>query len=125
LFTREVLPPVQKTFEIVGSAFVEILISGDLNHEIEALDVKGGSSFQLLQSLDMGQEKPPIVYYAFDSLRLNGKDLQGLTNRRMEGKAGRTAEKASGCDQVFSLLHEKHLRASRTGCRTWAGRVDW
>ena len=26
----------------------------------------------------MGQEKPPIVFYAFDLLRLNGKDLQGL-----------------------------------------------
>jgi bifunctional non-homologous end joining protein LigD len=45
---------------------------------IVALDEKGRSSFQLLQSFDMGQERPPIVFYAFDLLQLNGKDLQGL-----------------------------------------------
>ena len=26
----------------------------------------------------MGEERPPIVFYAFDLLRLNGKDLQNL-----------------------------------------------
>jgi ATP-dependent DNA ligase len=26
----------------------------------------------------MGQEKPPIVFYAFDLIRINGKDLQNL-----------------------------------------------
>jgi ATP-dependent DNA ligase len=26
----------------------------------------------------MGQERPPIVFYAFDLLRLNGKDLRDL-----------------------------------------------
>src|SRR5260370_42591754 len=46
--------------------------------EIVALDEKGRSSFQLLQALDMGHERPPLVFYAFDLLRLNGKDLQGL-----------------------------------------------
>jgi bifunctional non-homologous end joining protein LigD len=49
-----------------------------IDGEIVALDEKGRSSFQLLQGFDMGQERPPIVFYAFDLLRLNGKDLQGL-----------------------------------------------
>src|SRR6202035_2167509 len=49
-----------------------------IDGEIVALDEKGRSSFQLLQGIDMGQEKPPIVFYAFDLLRLNGKNLQAL-----------------------------------------------
>jgi bifunctional non-homologous end joining protein LigD len=49
-----------------------------IDGEIVALDEKGRSSFQLLQSFDMGQEKPPILFYAFDLLRLNGKNLQNL-----------------------------------------------
>jgi bifunctional non-homologous end joining protein LigD len=49
-----------------------------IDGEIVALDEKGRSSFQLLQAFDMGQERPPIVFYAFDLLRLNGKNLQNL-----------------------------------------------
>ena len=47
-----------------------------IDGEIVALDDKGRSSFQLLQGFDMGKERPPIVFYAFDLLRLNGKNLQ-------------------------------------------------
>ena len=43
-----------------------------IDGEIVALDEKGRSSFQALQGFDMGQEKPPIVFYAFDLLQLNG-----------------------------------------------------
>jgi bifunctional non-homologous end joining protein LigD len=49
-----------------------------IDGEIVALDEKGRSSFQLLQAFAMGQERPPIVYYAFDLLRLDGKDLRNL-----------------------------------------------
>lgn len=47
-----------------------------LDGEIVALDEKGRSTFQLLQSRELGEERPPIFYYAFDLLRLNGKDLR-------------------------------------------------
>jgi bifunctional non-homologous end joining protein LigD len=40
------------------------------------LDEKGRPSFQLLQGFDMGLVRPPIVFYAFDLLRLNGQDLR-------------------------------------------------
>jgi len=50
----------------------EAIIDG----EIVALDPKGRSSFQLLQAYDLGQERPPIFFYVFDLLRLNGKDLR-------------------------------------------------
>jgi len=49
-----------------------------IDGEIVALDSKGRSSFQLLQAYDLGQEKPPILFYAFDLLRFEGKDLQKL-----------------------------------------------
>jgi hypothetical protein len=34
----------------------------------------GLSSFQLLQAFEMGQERPPIFFYVFDLLQLNGED---------------------------------------------------
>jgi hypothetical protein len=47
-----------------------------LTGEIVALDDKGRPSFQLLHGFDMGLVRPPIVFYAFDLLRLNGQDLR-------------------------------------------------
>ena len=67
-----------------------------IDGEIVALDEKGRSSFQLLQSLDMGQERPPIVYYAFDLLRLNGKDLQGLPIEERKAKLEELLKKPPG-----------------------------
>ena len=46
-----------------------------IDGEIVALDEKGLSSFQLLQAFELGQERPPIFFYAFDLLRLDGKDF--------------------------------------------------
>ena len=46
-----------------------------IDGEIVALDEKGLSSFQLLQAFELGQKRPPIFFYAFDLLRLNGKDF--------------------------------------------------
>ena len=47
-----------------------------LDGEIVALDEKGRSSFQLLQVFKSSEERVPLVYYAFDLLFLNGKDLR-------------------------------------------------
>jgi bifunctional non-homologous end joining protein LigD len=47
-----------------------------LDGEIAALDQKGRSSFQLLQAFELGQEKPPLFFYVFDLLRLDGEDLR-------------------------------------------------
>ncbi|HVV02182.1 MAG TPA: non-homologous end-joining DNA ligase, partial [Verrucomicrobiae bacterium] len=50
-----------------------------LDGEIVALDAEGRSSFQLLQNYQSaGRHKPPLVYYAFDLLNLDGKSLVGL-----------------------------------------------
>jgi bifunctional non-homologous end joining protein LigD len=46
-----------------------------LDGEIVALDEKGRSSFQLLQVFKSSEQRVPLVYYAFDLLFLEGKDL--------------------------------------------------
>jgi bifunctional non-homologous end joining protein LigD len=68
----------------LGARFPEIMQSiadldaadAVLDGEIVALDEKGRSSFQLLQARDIGQSRPPIFYYAFDILHLNGRDMR-------------------------------------------------
>ena len=47
-----------------------------LDGEIVALDKKGRSSFQLLQAYELGQEKPPLIYYIFDMPQHEGHDLR-------------------------------------------------
>ncbi|MBV8813325.1 MAG: non-homologous end-joining DNA ligase [Verrucomicrobia bacterium] len=46
-----------------------------LDGEVVALDNEGRPSFQLLQALEKGEQRPPLYYYIFDLLRLNGSDL--------------------------------------------------
>jgi bifunctional non-homologous end joining protein LigD len=56
-----------------------------LDGEIVVLDEKGrSSSFQLLQAFKSSEQRVPLVYYAFDVLFSEGKDLreQPLTVRR-------------------------------------------
>jgi bifunctional non-homologous end joining protein LigD len=78
-----------------------------IDGEIVALDDKGRSSFQLLQGFDMGLVRPPIIFYAFDLLRLNGKDLQGLSIEERKAKLEGLTEKASRCNSVFGFIYEK------------------
>ncbi|HKQ39394.1 MAG TPA: non-homologous end-joining DNA ligase, partial [Verrucomicrobiae bacterium] len=53
--------------------------------EIVALDGQGRSSFQLLQSSHAATPRPPIHYYVFDLLNLEGADLKSLPlTRRKE-----------------------------------------
>jgi bifunctional non-homologous end joining protein LigD len=50
-----------------------------LDGEIVALDEQGRSSFQLLQSYNMaGLKKPPLFYYVFDLINLDGTELTGV-----------------------------------------------
>jgi bifunctional non-homologous end joining protein LigD len=47
-----------------------------LDGEIVALDEKGRSSFQLLQVYKSSKQCVPLVYYVFDLLFVDGKDLR-------------------------------------------------
>jgi bifunctional non-homologous end joining protein LigD len=44
----------------------------------------------------MGLVRPPIVFYAFDLLRLNGKDLQGLPIEERKAKLEALLKKPPG-----------------------------
>jgi bifunctional non-homologous end joining protein LigD len=67
-----------------------------IDGEIVALDEKGRSSFQLLQAFELGQKRPPIFYYAFDLLRLNGTDLRDLPVEERKAKLERLLTKSPG-----------------------------
>lgn len=60
-----------------------------LDGEIAALDEQGRSSFQLLQARELSSERPPIFYYVFDLIQLDGKDLTRvpLLKRKAMAKA--------------------------------------
>jgi bifunctional non-homologous end joining protein LigD len=77
-----------KKFPEITSSIAALDVQDDaiINGEIVALDDKGRPSFQLLQGFDMGMVRPPIVFYAFDLLRLNGEDLRGLPIEERKAK---------------------------------------
>ncbi len=91
-----------------------------IDGEIVALDDKGRSSFQLLQGFDMGMVRPPIVFYAFDLLRLNGEDLRGLPIEERKAKLAAllknpppairySASFTQNIDQLLSRVRELSL----------------
>jgi len=53
-------------------------VNAVIDGEVVALTPKGVSSFQLLQEYELGEERPPLCYYVFDLLMLDGKSLQHL-----------------------------------------------
>ncbi len=67
-----------------------------IDGEIVALDEKGRSSFQLLQAFELGQERPPIFLYAFDLLRLNGKDLRDFPIEQRKANLERLLKETPG-----------------------------
>jgi bifunctional non-homologous end joining protein LigD len=77
LFSRN-----EKDFSKKFPAIVDAVASLDaddaiIDGEIVALDAKGVSSFQRLQAFEIGSKPPPLFYYAFDLLQLEGDDLRG------------------------------------------------
>src|SRR5271166_1004984 len=83
----------------------DVIIDG----EIVALDEKGRSSFQALQGFDMGQERPPIVFYAFDLLRLNGKDLRNLPIEERKAELEELLKESPGVIR-YSVSFTKDVR---------------
>ena len=101
----------------LGKKFPEILNSiaaldvqdAIIDGEIVALDDKGRSSFQLLQGFDMGMVRPPIVFYAFDLIRLNGQDLKNLPLEERKAKLEKLLKKVSGVIR-YSISFTKDIK---------------
>jgi bifunctional non-homologous end joining protein LigD len=64
-------------YKVVTQALQQLGHNAILDGEVVALDVDGKPSFNLLQKHRTA--KPPLVYYVFDMLWLDGKDLTGMT----------------------------------------------
>ncbi len=74
-------------FPEIAAAIAKLKIrNAIIDGEIVALEPNGRSSFQLLQAYDVGEERPPIRFYAFDLLHRDGINLQNLpvTKRKAE-----------------------------------------
>src|SRR5258708_19313333 len=88
----------------LGGKFTELMDSiaalevrdAIIDGEIVALDNRGDSSFQLLQGFERGEQRPPIFYYAFDLLRLNGKDLTNLPVEERKAKLEKLLQEPPG-----------------------------
>lgn len=79
-----------------------------IDGEIVALDKEGRSSFQALQAVEMVRERAPIAYYAFDLLRLNGKDLQHLPIEERKAKLEALLKKPPGVIR-YSISFTKEI----------------
>jgi bifunctional non-homologous end joining protein LigD len=84
LFSRNAKEFTERFSEVAEAVAQLGCGSAVLDGEIVALDEEGRSSFQLLQGSEMESERPPIVFYVFDLLNVDGNDLTGepLETRR-------------------------------------------
>ena len=78
LISRTKKPLTQRFPEVAAAvdelAFSQLVLDG----EIVALDPKGRPSFQLLQASEIERVRPPVCYYVFDLINLQGRDLRSL-----------------------------------------------
>jgi bifunctional non-homologous end joining protein LigD len=126
-----------KKFPVIADSIAKLDVQDAIiDGEIVALDEKGRSSFQLLQGFDMGQERPPVFFYAFDLLRLNGKDLRDFAIEERKAKleellkqpAGAIRYSISFIRDIEELLERARslglegLIAKRSGSRYEAGK---
>ena len=73
-----------------------------LDGEIVALDDKGRSSFQLLQAFELGQERPPIFFYASSICsRLDGEDFLGFPLIERKAKLEQLIARSRGNHPLF------------------------
>jgi bifunctional non-homologous end joining protein LigD len=91
-------PEVMESLALVKAQ--DAIIDG----EIVALDEKGRSSFQLLQAYDIGQGRPPIFFYAFDLLQVDGEDLRKLPLEERRQRLEKLIKAKSGVIRFSSGL---------------------
>jgi bifunctional non-homologous end joining protein LigD len=93
LFSRNEKDFGKKFPEIVDAISAIEADEAIVDGEIVALDKKGVSSFQLLQTIEIG-ERPPVYYYAFDLLQLERKDLRKLPLAKRKTRLEQILKKA-------------------------------
>jgi len=99
----------QKDFGAKFPVIMESLAALDaqdcvLDGEIVALDAEGRSSFQLLQAYDIGEAQPPLFFYAFDLLQLDGQDLKALPLIQRKSKLEKLLKNLNGVIRYSASL---------------------
>jgi bifunctional non-homologous end joining protein LigD len=89
----------------VARAFERLKVDAALlDGEVVVLDEQGRSNFQRLQNSLSGENDEKLVYYAFDLLHLNGKDLRALPlSDRKQALAELLRTQAAKSDGVIRL----------------------
>jgi bifunctional non-homologous end joining protein LigD len=77
-----------------------------IDGEIVALDKEGVSSFQLLQGFEIGERRPPLYFYAFDLLQLNGNDARKQTVLQRKDQLGKILKRAPSVIRFSASLGE-------------------
>jgi bifunctional non-homologous end joining protein LigD len=96
-----------KKFPTIAESIAKLDVQGAIiEGEIVALDEQGRSSFQLLQGFDIGAERPPIIFYAFDLLQLDDKDLKTAADRRTKSETSGAFVKSNWRIALFDQLHQ-------------------
>jgi bifunctional non-homologous end joining protein LigD len=93
-----------------------------LDGEIVALLPDGRSSFQGLQQALSGEAAERVVYYAFDLLRLDGKDLRALPLSERKARLARLL-RASPRDRRQTLRYSEHVAGRGTAVLAKACRM--
>ncbi|MBV8879529.1 MAG: DNA ligase D [Planctomycetaceae bacterium] len=78
-----------------------------LDGELVALDERGISSFQAMQNALGGGREKDVVYYAFDLLQLDGRDLRALPLKERKELLAGLLKKSTG-----TLRYTEHVEGS-------------
>lgn len=87
-----------------------------IDGEIVALDEEGRAHFQLLQARGLRAARPPIVFYVFDLLHLDGRSLLQLRIEERHDRLTKLVGKGTGVirvSPVFDVAPEDLLAAMR------------
>src|SRR5262249_16596057 len=99
-----------------------------LDGEIVALDKKGRSSFQLLQAYELGQEKPPLIFYIFDLPQFDGEDLRSSPIEIRRERLREFLKKPTGIIRLSAVLESEGAallkQAHRLGLEGLIGKRD-
>lgn len=87
-----------------------------IDGELVALDAAGRSSFQLLQQRSTRGARPPLHFYAFDLLRLNGRSLLETPLEKRQATLAKLVGRGTDVvrlSPVFDVPPEQLLAAAR------------
>ncbi|HEV2207907.1 MAG TPA: non-homologous end-joining DNA ligase [Verrucomicrobiae bacterium] len=86
-----------------------------LDGEVVAVNPEGVSSFQLLQTYQSApeNEKPPLLFYVFDVLNIEGKDVTALPLWQRKEMAERILGSASPAIRFSGSIHTQSQRVVR------------